>query len=557
MDRYPAQQYLLCLLKNCYNFKKLTQIHTQIIVTNFPQNFVLLSVLLLYFKFDYLPHAHHVFKQIENPSVPIWNQIIRAHAKSETPKRSIELYNQMGAMKAEPSGITYSHIINACSKSAFWREGEQIHGRVLSNGFCSNVFVQTNLLNFYSLVERNGGIIGARRVFDEMCERSMVTWNSLLSGYIRCRDLSGAKILFDEMPERNTISWTTMIAGFSKNGGCRHALSLFSEMQRSGVEFDQVTMVAALTACADLGDLRMGKWIHSYINQKLENQPLLLSLLNSLIHMYASCGAIDEAYDIFLRMPKPSTISFTSMIFGFARNGLMEKALNVFEWMENSKQNDVKPDDITFSVVLYACTNARLVSKGQHLFHDMKRKYGIERRIEHYGCMVDLLSREGLLDEAFEVVMSMPMKPTDAIWGALLSCCKIYKNLNIGSHVAQKLIGLDPHRATAYILLLSNLYKYAKRWEGFPWENAPLVRQRMVEINLGKPVGRSQVQINGVLHVFSDDDSNSRCANEIYHMLAILTKETTFVLGCLEAVHVPPLRDRGGRSGGAVCFSDY
>ncbi|XP_059443929.1 pentatricopeptide repeat-containing protein At5g66520-like [Corylus avellana] len=519
------QQYLFSLLQSCNTLKKLSQIHAQIFVNGFTQkNYILVKLLSFYVASDNLKHALGVFENIENPSATIWNQMVRGHARSETPGKSIELYNRMVAAEAEPDGFTYSFLLSACARAGLLREGEQVHGRVLANGYCSNLFVQTNLVNLYGAGGGASGVGYARSVFDEMVERTVVSWNSLLSGYIRCGDIDSARRIFDEMPERNVISWTTMISGCAQNGRCRQALSLFGEMRRAHVELDQVALVAALSACAELGNLNLGRWIHKYIKERMSvrKQPLLVSLNNALIHMYASCGMIDEASKVFSKMPWKNTVSWTSIITGLAKQGRGEEALDVFRSMlMSSGVNQVRPDEITFIGVLCACSHAGFVDEGRHLFKSMNQTWGISPKIEHYGCMVDLLSRAGFLDEAYRLVETMPIRPNDAIWGALLGGCRIHKNVELASHVKQKLaVELDPGQAAGYLVLLSNVYATAKRWK-----DVVTVRQKMVEMGVKKPPGRSWVQINGAVHDFVAGDRAHKHAPLIYEMLGEITRQ--------------------------------
>lgn len=518
------QQHLFSLLQSCNTLKKLSQIHAQIVINGFTQkNYILVKLLSFYVASGNLKHALGVFKNIENPSATIWNQMVRGHGRSETPRKSIELYNRMVATEAEPDGFTYSFLLSACARAGLLREGEQVHGRVLANGYCSNLFVQTNLVNLYAAGGGANGVGYARSVFDEMDDRTVVSWNSLLAGYIGCGDIDEARRIFDEMPERNVISWTTMISGCAHNGRCRQALSLFGEMRRAHVELDQVSLVAALSACAEIGNLNLGRWIHGYIEERMSvrNQPLLVSLNNALIHMYASCGVIDEAYKVFSKMPQKNTVSWTSIITGLAKLGRGEEALSVFRSMLGSGVNQVRPDEITLIGVLCACSHAGFVDEGRHLFERMNQTWGISPKIEHYGCMVDLLSRAGFLDEAYRLVETMPIRPNDAVWGALLGGCRIHKNVELASHVTQKLaVELDPGQAAGYLVLLSNVYATAKRWK-----DVVSVRQKMVEMGVKKPPGRSWVQINGTVHDFVAGDRAHKHAPLIYEMLGEITRQ--------------------------------
>ncbi|ONI08729.1 hypothetical protein PRUPE_5G197400 [Prunus persica] len=518
------QQYLFSLLQSCNSIRKLTQIHTQILVHGFNQkSYILVRLLSFYVSSGCLHHALKIFENVENPSTTLWNQIIRGHSRSETPRKSVQLYNRLVGVGAEPDGFTYLYVLSACARSGLVREGKQVHARVLANGFGSNVFVQTSLVNLYAICGGSGcGVEYARRLFDDMGERSVVSWNSLLAGYIRCRNVDGARQVFDEMPERNIVSWTTMIAGCAQNGRCKQALSLFGQMRRSNVELDQVALVAALSACAEIGDLKLGRWIHWYIEERLwmKSEPRLVTLYNALIHMYASCGLIEEAYKLFNQMPRRSTVSWTSIIVGFAKQGHGEEALHIFQLMLSSGVDDVRPDEITFVGVLCACSHAGLVDEGRRIFKFMMQTCGLTPRIEHYGCMVDLLSRAGFLEEAHVLVETMPMNPNEAVWGALLGGCRLHKNAELASHVAKTLtVALDPDQAAGYLVLLSNVYASTKRWL-----DVASVRQKMVKMGVRKPPGRSWVQINGVVHDFVAGDRTHKHATVIYEMLGKITR---------------------------------
>ncbi|PON70351.1 Tetratricopeptide-like helical domain containing protein [Trema orientale] len=519
-------QNLFNLLESCNSITKLKQIHTQIVINGFTQkNFLLVKLLFFYVYSGYLKPALSVFENIEKPSTTVWNQIIKGHGRSETPEKSVECYNRMVETEATPDGYTYSFLLNACARSGLLREGEQVHGRVFAKGYCSNLFVQTNLVNFYAVSGGASRVECARRVFDDMPERNVVSWNTLLKGYVKCGDIDGARRVFDEMPDRNVVSWTTMVAGCAKNGKSKLALYLFHQMRRAHVELDQVALVAALSACAELGDLELGRWIHWYIEEEfyVKNQQLLVSLNNALIHMYASCGVTDEAYEVFKKMPKRSSVSWTTIITGFAKQGHGEEALHVFRRMLSSEVSELRPDEITFIGALCACSHAGLVDEGRHIFKFMTQTLGISPTIEHYGCMVDLLSRAGFLHEAQRLIETMPMKPNEAIWGALLGGCRLHKNAELASNVARKLtFEEDPDQAAGYLVLLSNVYAAAQRWV-----DVAFVRRRMVQMGVRKPPGRSNIQIDGVIHDFVAGDTTHRHASSIYKMLDEIYKIDT------------------------------
>ncbi|KAJ4713052.1 Pentatricopeptide repeat-containing protein [Melia azedarach] len=522
-----VKQHLFSLIQSCNNVEALAQIHTQIIINGFSQkNHILVKLLSFYITSGDLMHARKVFKKIENPSTTIWNQMIKGHGKSETPEKSVELYKQMVGKETEPDEFTYSFLLTACARWGLFREGEQVHQRVLSTGYSSNVFIRTNLMNLYVMRGGDDGIAHARRVFDDMRERNIVSWNSLLKGYVKCGDIEGALRVFDEMPERNVVSWTTLISGCAQNGKCKKALSLFNEMRRAHVGADQVALVAVLSACSELGDLNLGKCIHSYVVETLcvGTGTISITLNNALIHMYASCGEIEEAYQVFRKMQRRSTVSWTSMITGFAKQGYAQEALVLFEWMESSLEGkEAKPDEISFLGVLCACSHGGFIDEGRQFFQCMNQTYGIKPKIEHYGCMIDLLSRAGFLEEAFSLVQNMPMKPSNAVWGSLLLGCRIYNNAELASQVAQKLVvELDPDQAAAgYLVLLANVYATSKRWL-----DVAAVRQKLIKMGVKQPPGRSWVQIDGFFHDFLAGDTTHKHASLIYKTIGEITLQS-------------------------------
>lgn len=288
------------------------------------------------------------------------------------------------------------------------------------------------------------------------------------------------------------------------------------------MELDQVALIPALSACAELGDFELGRWIHLYILEKIcvKDGKLLVSLNNALVHMYTSCGFIDEAYEIFRKMPRRTTVSWTSMITGFARHGFADEALGVFQMMLGLEKDEVKPDKVTFLGVLTACSHAGYVNEGRRLFDSMSRKWGIEPRIGHYGCMVDILSRAGHVEEAYKLIASMPMKPNEAIWGALLVGCRTQRNPHIAELATRNLlVELNPCDAAGYLLLLSEVYGSAGRQE-----DLKSMKQRMLDMGVMKPPGRSWVQLGEAVHDFLDGDMTHRHADSIYEMLTRITQ---------------------------------
>ncbi|KAJ6756192.1 REPEAT-CONTAINING PROTEIN putative-RELATED [Salix purpurea] len=237
-------------------------------------------------------------------------------------------------------------------------------------------------------------------------------------------------------------------------------------------------MVSVIASCAHLGALELGERAHDYILRNKMTVNLILG--TALVDMYARCGSIDKAIWVFDQLPRRDALSWTTLIAGFAMHGYAEKALEYFSRMETA---GLAPREITFTAVLSACSHGGLVERGLELFESMKRDYRIEPRLEHYGCMVDLLGRAGKLAEAERFVNEMPMKPNAPIWGALVGACRIHKNSEIAERAGKTLIELKPEHS-GYYVLLSNIYARSNKWE-----NVENIRQMMKERGVVKPPG--------------------------------------------------------------------
>ncbi|KAL4197929.1 hypothetical protein AMTRI_Chr04g190710 [Amborella trichopoda] len=524
MSMRLLQQHIFFLLEKCNSMRELQEIHAQIITNGFSHKKFLLAKLVSFCSTSSsgnLAYAYRAFNMIHQPTLPIWNHIIRGFALIGNIGMSLSLFDRMRELEAQPDSFTYSFLLKACAFSMEAGLGQEIHARVIHNGLASSsVFVQTNLINMYAT---GGELEDARHIFDGMLERNVVSWNAMLAAYARSGGLDEAWRLFDEMPERNVVSWTTMIAGCSQTGHSRQALALFRQMQHAHIEADQVVMVSVLSACAELGALDLGKWIDAYISGKGKSgwgSQRLVSLDNALIHMYAKCGVIERARLVFEEMQARTPVSWTAMINGYAIHGLVGEAVTIFQGME---KHGFKPDHITFIGILYACAHAGWVDMGRKYFKCMSPLYSIEPRVEHYGCMVDLLGRAGHLDEAYRLIESMPMEPNDVVWGALLTRCRIHKDLELAMRVVGHLLELDPGNA-GYMVLLSNIYALGQRWG-----DATRVREEMKERGIKKPAGCSWIEVKGVVHEFTMGDRSHKHADAIYEMVEEMRRRAKFV----------------------------
>ncbi|KAL1288906.1 hypothetical protein HN51_057364 [Arachis hypogaea] len=426
-----------------------------------------------------MSYAYHVFAVLHDPNVFTWNTMIRGYAESDDPSPALHFYRKMSVSCVEPDTHTYPFLLKAVAKSLNVREGEAIHSVTVRKGFESLVFVQNGLLHMYAV----------------------------------CGDTESAHKVFESMVERDLVAWNSVINGFALNGRPSEALTLFREMNMEGLEPDGFTVVSLLSACAELGALELGRRVHVFLLKVGLTENMHVN--NSLLDFYAKCGSIREAKQVFGEMRKRNVVSFTSLIVGLAVNGFGEEALEFFKEMEEQR---VKPSEITFVGVLYACSHCGMLNEGFNYFRRMKDEYGIMPRIEHYGCMVDLLSRAGLVKQAYEYIQNMPMQPNSVIWRTLLGACTIHGHLGLGEIARSHLLKLEPKHSGDYVLL-SNIYAAERRWS-----DVQTVRRSMLEDGVRKTPGYSMVELGNRVYEFTMGDRSHPQSKDVYALLEKITE---------------------------------
>ncbi|XP_010273684.1 PREDICTED: pentatricopeptide repeat-containing protein At5g48910-like [Nelumbo nucifera] len=511
---------LLPLLHRCTTVKEVQQFHAQTIKTGLFQYDPTVATKLVESccssfqssspKSGDVDYTLSVFDYTIEPSSFLYNTLIRACTQVDQPEQAFLLFYEM-LHDLAPDKFTFPFVLKSCAQLASIEEGEQVHCFVLKTDFASDLFVQNSLIHMYARCRK---IRSARGVFEGISGRNIVSWNSMIGGFLKSGDIESACKLFDEMPQRNLVSWNSMISGYARESLPYEALSLVAELQVSGLRPDESTLVSAISAISDLGILSLGKRVHGYI---IRHELSLNGVLGaSLIDMYSKCGSIHHALKVFVGIQNRNVGHWTSIIVGFAVHGFAEAALQLFSQMQVS---GVKPNYITFIGVLNACSHRGLVEEGLKHFNLMRSTYNIEPRIQHYGCLVDLLSRSGFLEEAKALIENMPMEPGSVIWGTLLSACRNHGNVEIGEVAALKLIQLMPDYGSGYVLL-SNLYASSGRWEDFS-----AMRRVMGDRGVGKVPGVSWIEVDGEIHEFVVGDKIHPRRKEIYKMLNKIESE--------------------------------
>ncbi|XP_061346363.1 pentatricopeptide repeat-containing protein At2g22410, mitochondrial-like [Gastrolobium bilobum] len=463
-----------------------------------------------------LKHARYVFDESSYKDVVTWTTMIDGYATHSCSDAAMDLFNLMLLSDVEPNEVTLIALLSACSQKGDLGMGKSIHENIEKKNMRCSLSLHNALLDMYI---KCGSLMDARELFDRMETRDVFSWTSLVNGYAKCGDLESARWFFDQTPQKNVVSWNAMIAGYSQNNKPTESLKLFHEMIGAGLIPVEHTLVSVLSACGQLSFLNLGYWIHQYfVNGK--RVPLSVTLANAIIDMYAKCGSIDAAAEVFSAMSERNLISWNSMIAGYAANGRAKQAVNLFDQM---RYMELKPDDITFVSLLTACSHGGLVSEGQEYFETMERNYGIKPKREHFACMIDLLGRTGLLEEAYKLITNMPMQPCEASWGALLNACRMHGNVELARLSACNLLSLDPEDSGIYVLL-ANICANERKWGDVKW-----VRSLMRDKGVKKNPGHSLIEIDGEFKEFLVADESHPQSEEIYKVL-----DEIFLLSKLE-----------------------
>ncbi|MBA0562936.1 hypothetical protein Golob_007954 [Gossypium lobatum] len=472
-------------------------------------------LIIQFLRFPYIPYAHNLFDLLPNKTVFLYNKLIQAYSSVNQSHQCLTLYSQMCFNNCSPNQHSFIFLFPACASLSSLSHGQILHTHLLKSGFGLDCYALTALLDMYAKLRL---LKFARQVFDEMRVRNVPTWNALISGYSRCGDMKEALELFKSMPEKNVVSWTSMISGYSQNGQFSSALDMFLRMEKeSRVKPNRVTIASVLPACANLGALEIGERIEAYARENGLFEDLYVS--NTILEMHARCGKIEVAKRVFDEIGKRrNSCSWNSMIMALALHG---KSIEALEHYEQMLHKGTAPDNVTFVGVLLACTHGGLVTKGRELFESMAKNYNINPKLEHYGCMVDLLGRAGALQEAYDLIKTMPMKPDAVVWGALLGACSFHKNVELAEKAAQPLFRLEPWNA-GNCVILSNIYASRGQWDG-----VAKLRKMMKGGQITKAAGYSFIEEGGEMHKFLvEDKSHPRC-DEIYetlHRISIVMK---------------------------------
>lgn len=421
----------------------------------------------------------------------LYNTLIRAHLNFGNPYKSLLLFTYMLSHQAPPNNHTFPSAIKAISSSPTFASflGRPVHNQAIKRGLSFDPFVHASFVSFYA---QFGHLQEAQKVFEEIPEPCMVTTNAMLDAYGKNGEMESAVLLFEKMSERDVFSWTSVINGFGKCECFNEAMWFFKKMlaHEDVIDCDvspgEATFVSVLCSCSNLdggGCLYQGKQIHGYI---VKNGIELTAFLGTaLISMYGKTGCMDSAFEVFNGMSDKKVCTWNALMSSLACNGREKETLSMFEKM---RVEGFHPNEITFVALLTACARAGLVELGLKWYQAMLPDFRVIPRMEHYGCVVDLLGRAGLLAEAEEFVKSMPFQPDATVLGALLGACRVHANVDLADAVGRRLLTLQPQHSGRYVVL-SNIYAEAGKWD-----HASKIRKAMVDGRIRKTPAQSCVE---------------------------------------------------------------
>nr|GMD00250.1 pentatricopeptide repeat-containing protein At3g49170, chloroplastic [Ipomoea batatas] len=422
-----------------------------------------------------MDNSRKVFDRMPDHNVMSWTAAITGYVQTGIGDReAIDLYCRMIEGQVKPNHFTFSSLLKACGNLSSPDIGEQIYNHAVKSGLAGVNCVANALISMYA---KSGRMEDARKAFEFLFEKNLVSYNIIVDGY-------------------------------AKNSDSMEAFELYSQTEESGVGVDAFTFASLLSAAASIGAVGKGEEIHAQLLKTgfQSNQ----SVCNALISMYSRCGNIEAALRVFDEMENRNIISWTAIITGFAKHGFAKTALELFSQMLRA---GIKPNEVTYVAVLSACSHVGLVDAGWQHFNKMSKEHGISPRMEHYACMVDLLGRSGHLEKAVLFIKSMPFTPGALVWRTLLGACQVHGNVELGEHAAKMILSQDPNDPAAHVLL-SNLYA-----SNGNWGEVAQIRKDMKERKLVKEAGYSWIETENRINKFHVGDTKHPLAKEIYQEL--------------------------------------
>ncbi|XP_058079326.1 pentatricopeptide repeat-containing protein At5g50390, chloroplastic-like [Magnolia sinica] len=445
-----------------------------------PDQYLRNRMLLMHVKCGMMIDARRLFDEMPERNLVSWNTIIGGLVDSGDYKEAYQLFLLMWKEFSDAGSRTFATALRACAGLGLVFAGQQLHSCVSKMGIDGDIFVSCALIDMYS----------------------------------KCGSIEDAQFVFDEMPQKTVVGWNSIIAGYALHGYSEEALNLYHEMRKLGVKMDHFTYSIIIRICTRLASLEHAKQAHAGLVRHGFGLDIVAN--TALVDFYSKWGRVEDAQTVFDKMPHKNVISWNALIAGYANHGQGNEAVEMFEKMLH---DGMIPNHVTFLAVLSACSYSGLSDEGWEIFESMSRDHKIKPRAMHYACMIELLGREGLLDEAFALIRDAPFSPTENMWAALLTACRIHKNSELGRFSAERLLGMEPEKLSNYIVLL-NIYNSSGRPD-----EAAKVLGTLKRRGLRLLPACSWIEIKKRTHGFLFGDKSHPQSKEIYKRLDDLMEE--------------------------------
>ncbi|CAK7345743.1 unnamed protein product [Dovyalis caffra] len=479
----PNEYIYASVISACASLKGLSQgkqIHGRSLMFGFDSvSFVSNALVTMYMKCGQCSDAFLVSNDALELNVVACNALITGFVENRQPEKGFEVFRTMYRKGFLPDRFTFVGLLGTCNSSDDLRRGEHLHCQTIKLKLDSSAFIGNLIITMYSKLNL---LEEVEKVFRLVEEKDLFSWNTFISACSHCNDHEKALGAFKEM------------------------------LTECSVRPDDFTFASALAACSGLASIGNGKQIHGHLIRTRLYQDVGVG--NALVNMYAKCGCIGVAFDIFSKMEHQNLVSWNTMIAGFGNHGLGGKAIELFEKM---RTRGVKPDSVTFVGLLTACNHAGWVDEGRLYFNSMEETYGISPEIEHFSCLIDLLGRAGRLNEAEKYMKKFPFGHDPVVLGSLLSACRLHGDVDIGKRLGRQLLKLQPVTTSPYVLL-SNLCASDEMWDGVA-EAWKLLKGS----GLKKEPGHSLIEVKGTFEKFTVVDFSHSRIEEIKDMLKTLS----------------------------------
>lgn len=473
------------------------EIHSSAAIRGFETNvFVCNALLSMYGRCGSIKDAEQVFGSLPHPDVVSWNAILTTYTEHGNPEKGLQILQHMQSEGVSRDARTYVTAIQACCILAEVEAGTDVGLQTIK----------------YESLQRAKAIQA-----DATCtgfSNEVFFASSLIRMFAMCGSIKDAELVFFRLREPNVVCWNAMLAAYARGDDSQQALQFYCQMLAERTEPDEVTFLSILEVCANNGATATLERVHqSIVEAGIQNNH---SVATSLIHAFCKCARVDAAECLFCSLHEPDLASWTAMIAGYARIGDYRKSVQFYNDM---CQAGIRPDKLTFTALLSACSHAGLVDKAIEYFESMTRDHGVAAELEHYGCMIDVAGRAGLYSLAEELLLNMPLQPDLCVWLCLLGTCRKHGNVALGRRAFEGAVGVDKTSASAYVLM-SNIYAQSGLWD-----NAKELDDLREQACAWKRPGFSSIEHEQNLYTFLVGDRAHKQAEQILASLEMLTPE--------------------------------